>query len=312
MYDFKDKKTNIQILNHYMLSKTLSMFDYTGLPDSIPSVELEKQLQQFGNTFIYQHTDGEIYALKGTKGGEVDVYGNGTTIVLTNPALKLSETVDLDSGVYIGNDDLEIGLLPLFNRYNRLLTENEITMMMNNINNRVQMLMSAGDDETLESAKEFLDKLIDGEVSVIAENRVFEGLKTHTSSSTSTQNITDLIEFNQYLKSNLYNEIGIDLNHNMKRERLNSDEIALNEEHLFPLVNNMLENRMRAVDEMNEKWGLNVKVEYGSIWKKRSPHGMYTGVDESDDDDDNDDDVDDVDPDETDDEIKGVDDDVVE
>lgn len=281
MYDYKDKKNNVATLNQYMLNKTLSMFKYDGLPDTIPSVELEKMLQKYGNVFIYE-VDGKQYAFKGSKGGEVDVYGNGKTIVLANPALKLNETVDIVDGVYMRNDDMELGLLPLFNRFNFLLNENEITMVMNNINNRVLMLLSAGDDETAESAKKFLEKLEKGELSIIAENRVFEGIKTHNATNSSAQPITDLIEYHQYVKSNLYNEIGIDLNHNMKRERLNSDEIALNEEHLFPLVNNMLENREKAVAEMNEKYGLNVSVEYGSIWKKRSPNGTYPETDETD------------------------------
>lgn len=281
MYDYLDKKKNIQILNLYMLNKTLSMFEYEGLPESLPEKELEKQLQKHGKTFIYEH-DSELYALNGTRGGEVDVYGNGTDINLSNPALKLAKTVKVDDGVYIKNDDLELGLVHLFNRFNTLLNENEITMVLNNINNRVQMLLSAGDDETRESAEQFLDKLVKGELGVIAENRVFEGINVHNSSNTSNQSITDLVEYHQYLKANLYNEIGIDLNHNMKRERLSSDEVALNEEHLFPLVNNMLENRMEAVDEINKKWGLNITVNYGSIWKKRSPKGEYTGENEID------------------------------
>src|SRR5699024_187382 len=67
-----------------------------------------------------------------------------------------------------------------------------------------------------------------------------------------------------------YNEIGIDLNFNMKRERLTSGEVSQNSEVLFPLTNNMFRNRVQGVEQLNEKYNLDVKVDYGSIWKERA------------------------------------------
>lgn len=51
-YDYKAKTRNINQLNKYMLAKTLSMFEYQGLPETIPQRELERLLQTNGYAFI--------------------------------------------------------------------------------------------------------------------------------------------------------------------------------------------------------------------------------------------------------------------
>ncbi|MFW3387853.1 UNVERIFIED_CONTAM: hypothetical protein RF648_17780 [Kocuria sp. CPCC 205274] len=40
-YDYKAKKANVKNMNKYMLAKTLGMFEWSGLPDTIPRRELE-------------------------------------------------------------------------------------------------------------------------------------------------------------------------------------------------------------------------------------------------------------------------------
>ena len=60
-YDYKAKQHNITQLNQYMLAKTLSMFEYDGLPKTLPSRELERMLQVNGVVAVAKH-DGELYA----------------------------------------------------------------------------------------------------------------------------------------------------------------------------------------------------------------------------------------------------------
>ena len=270
MYDFKNKEQHLKNLNSYMLIRTLQMFDYTGLPDTIPERELEKTLQLNGFGYLTEHNE-QLYLLQGTLGGESDEYLQPTTFSVTNPALKLVKTYHLksDDGILFINDDLRLGIEPLFNRYNTLMLENELTLLTTNYNSRIQSLISAGDDITRESAEMYLQKIIDGELGVIGENRLFEGIKVQSSQTAQSYIITHLIEYQQYLKASLFNELGIQSNYNMKRERLTSNETEMNDENLYPLVHNMLEVRQEQVQRMNEKYNLNVNVELGSIWKRK-------------------------------------------
>ena len=270
MYNYKNKVENINLLNKYMLARTLAMFNYEGLPPTLTSVEIEKQLQMNGFTFITE-VNGKLYAFNGILGGELNVYGEPTKIAINNPALNFHATLDIENdGVLIKNDDMMLGLLPLFNRYNTLLVENEITMFINTFNTRVQTLISSGDDATKESAELYLKKVIDGELGIIGENRIFDGIKVQNA-QTSSGNITiQLIEMNQYLKASLYNEVGINANFNMKRERLNSNETDMNVDALHPLIDNMLLNRQKGVEKLNMVYGFEAFVEFGSIWKIRN------------------------------------------
>ena len=53
----------------------------------------------------------------------------------------------------------------------------------------------------------------------------------------------------------------------MKRERLNQNEVDLNTSILIPLADDMLEERKKAVELINEKYGLNISVDLSSVWK---------------------------------------------
>ena len=85
-YDYLDKEKNVNYAIMQFLNKTLSMFQYDNLPETIPSEELEKLLQIHGYAIIAKVND-ELYAFSGGLGGEPDVYYRPTIATVTNPAL---------------------------------------------------------------------------------------------------------------------------------------------------------------------------------------------------------------------------------
>lgn len=269
-YDFKNKVANVRQLNDYMLAKTLSMFEWENLPATIPTKEIERLLQVNGYAFVTK-VDGELYAFAGGLGGVGDVYGNPTEIVISNPALNFNKTLSLkDDGVLILNDDLKIGLMPLFNKQNEILVENDINMMLHGYATRMRMLISAADDKTKDSADNYVKKVIDGEVSIVAENALFDGVKIHSVHSSQGSSVTQLVEFHQYIKASLYNEIGLSANFNMKRERLVTGEVEQSEDSLFPFVYNMMKNRLIAVEKINEMFNTEIDVDFGSVWNLKN------------------------------------------
>lgn len=265
-YNYKDKKGNVLMLNQYMLAKTLSMFEWENLPDTIPYKELEKMLQVNGYAFITKVEDN-LYCFNGGLGGVPDVYGNPTTITISNPALKFNKTLDLHKdGVLIINDDMQLGLIPIYNKHHTMLVENDINMMVWGYNSRSQRIISASDDKTKESAKSYLDKIIDGELGIIGENAVLEGVKIHGANSSQGVSITTMIEFQQYQKASLYNEVGLSANFNMKRERLIDSEVEAGEDSLFPFVFNMMKCRLKGIDLLNELYNTDINIDFGSVW----------------------------------------------
>lgn len=259
-------------LNNYiddMLTKCNQMFMYEGLPDTVPKRILEKYLTENGDCIFTKHND-KFIILIGSAGGELNEYYEPTKYIVANPYLKLTKEYTIntenDDCVLMRNDCKGRGLLSLLSKYAVLCNDCEISINMLTNNLRTQYLISAGDNKTKENADIFIKKLIDGDFSCIAENTFLDGVKVHNV-VTNASYIKDFIELNQYLKATAFNEIGLDANYNMKRERLTAGEIELNTSILIPLADDMLEQRRIAINAINKKYGLNITVDLSSVWK---------------------------------------------
>jgi hypothetical protein len=165
------------------------------------------------------------------------------------------------------NDVLMLGLLPLFRRYATAMVENDISFRMASINTRISALITAPDDNTKDAAEEYFHKIEDGELGAIGDNPFLDGIKAQPYSN-SLRTFTDLIEYQQYLKASWYNEIGLNANYNMKREKLSTTESQMNNDALLPLVDQMLRSRQEAAEQINEMFGTDIHVEFASSWEK--------------------------------------------
>lgn len=266
-YDYKDKQNAIWQHIAYMLTRTQSMFEWRGLPDTIPAYQLELYLQMNGNTCIYNH-NGELYAFVGAMGGEPDVYYRPTLYTICNPALNLDTQPRIDTEcALIRNDPFCMGLLPLFNRCATGIVETELSLDIASINSRIISLICATTDSAYQSALDYLNDIRAGESGVMSKPEFLDGIKTQPYAAAGNRYITDLIELLQYHKASWYNEIGINANYNMKRESINSGESQLNNDALYPLIDTMLDCRKRGAEKINELYGQNVTVALKSSWR---------------------------------------------
>ena len=282
-FDFaycSDKSKVFENYCKYTFTRTQSMFTYEGLPDTIPVQWLESYLQRNGSCCIAEH-GGKLYALLGNAGGELDEYYQPTTYTVANPALNLSKTYKIgEDCVYCRNDYDAIGLVPLVSRYCGLMTENLLTVRISDINMRMMNLLSAPDDNTLQSTKQYLKDLEEGKLGVVGETPFFDGLKLQSRGAGNGDYMIQFIELQQYLKGSMYNELGINANFNMKREALSGQEVALNDDALMPLIDDMLKQRRAMCDKLNEMFGLNVSVDYGSTWHSNVVEKQLISADE--------------------------------
>ena len=268
-FDFtycSDKAKVFENYCKYTFTRTQSMFVYEGLPDTIPVQWLESYLQRNGSCCIAEH-EGKLYALLGNAGGELDEYYQPTIYIVANPALNISKSFKIgEDCVYCKNDYDALGLTPLVSRYCGLMTENLLTVRISDINMRMMNLLSAPDDNTLQSTIQYLKDLEEGKLGVVGETPFFDGLKLQSKGVGNGDYMIQFIELQQYLKGSMYNELGINANFNMKREALSGQEVALNDDALMPLIDDMLKQRRAMCDELNAMFGLNVSVDYGSTW----------------------------------------------
>ena len=280
--DILNKEISIKNYVMFMFDRTNQMFEYTGLPDTIPAYMLELFLQLNGTVCITQH-EGNLYALCGGLGGAPDPYYRPTLYVVANPALGFTASLKIlnhldpfnkqqstqGDCVLIRNDTQMNGLLYLFSRYATELTENDISIRSAQINSRQQALISGQTASEIASADEYIKNLVAGKLVAVGETPFLEGIKAANVSVQSSNAIIQLIELQQYLKALWYNEIGLNANFNMKREYLSEEEISSSTDVLLPLVDNMLECRKQAISIVNSTYGVNITVKKNSAWENK-------------------------------------------
>ena len=263
----KDKDQNVNNFIDTMFCKTNEMFTWKNLPETVPQAELEYLLQSNG-TMFFTKVGNDFYALLGTLGGEINAYYEPTKYTVANVALNLSKMYDIKKdGVLIRNDLRCNGLIPILSKYASMLTDCEISLNTMSILMRVMFLISASDDKTKKSAEEFMSKIINGNYSIIADSQFFDGIKAQGMTQSFSQLIPQMIELTQYIKASALNEIGLNANYNMKKERITEQEYTLNIDALMPFAENMLNCRKKAVEKINKMYGLNIEVSLNSVWE---------------------------------------------
>ena len=266
-YSVTNKAENVRNIIDSVLNKTLTMFLYTNLPDTLPIEEIEKILQLSGTGFITM-IDEQLVILKGSYSyDEVDIYNRPYKINCYLPDKKTFKMFNISDGVIIKNDYLERGLLPIFKKWGFLINESELTLIIANRYKRMVKTFIANDDPTAESVRTYLTKVDNGESSVITSNILWDSIKIDGETNTNT--LHELIEYDNYIKSELYKEIGLYSNDNMKKERLISSEVENGMNSIFPLVDNMMNCRKQAIDKINKKFNTDISVEFTSSWEYR-------------------------------------------
>lgn len=268
LYAYKNKKLALRNYLRYMIDRLQMLFEYEGLPDSIPKRDLEMMLLIRGHAAFYAH-NGQVFAASGALGGERNEYYMPTRYVFAVPYFNISKNLKIhDECVVIPNDSSYTGLMPLLRRYCSLMVENDLTMRIATVNTRLTTILTAPTEQLRASAEKYLQRVDDGELGVMGDRAIIEGIKTQPYANSGQGNqLTQLIELQQYLKASLYNEIGLNANWNAKRETLNDGELAVNNQILLPLIDDMLNQRRIALEEFNNMFGFDASVRFGSAWE---------------------------------------------
>ena len=266
--DLFDKSYGIVLYTRNMLKMTNQMFKWKNLPKTIPERILERYLQCYG-TVAFTKVNEDYYVFFGNPGGVPDVYYEPTEFIVANPGLNFNKSLKIgEECVWIKNDSQYMGLIPTIKRKAKQMVENDISILDAQYNMRIQSLITADNDNAKKSGETYLERVKEGKPGIILAKGLQDGINTKPFATAGTTNgISQLIELHQYLKADLLADFGINANFNMKRERINTSESELNQDALLPTVDDMLQMRKDACEEINEMYGLDISVDKNSTWK---------------------------------------------
>lgn len=267
---FDDKEKIVQSYMKQLFERTNMIFEYEGLPETIPKVDYQLIKQTFGSATISE-VNGKLYAFYGALGGELNEYYHPTISIVTNPYLKLSKNYVIDEDcIVIKNDLFYAGLWDINRKYAELLTECDISIRKCLMNIRIDNVVVSEDNSTDASIKEFFDAVKQGKFAHITTKKFMEDtlIQIHEVASKSSNPLKDLIEMRNYIDSDWYITFGLNANYNMKRESLTDAETNVDDKTLIPLIQQMFDCEKEGWKKVNEKYGTNVVVKLSPVWKK--------------------------------------------
>lgn len=273
----RDRITRFFIDN--MILRTSQMFEWGGkdwetFSKRIPQRDMELLIQTRGVGGIIYHED-YYYCVVGNVGGKPNWDYMPMQYIVANPYLKLSKSYNIYDAdgvkkdvVIIPNDTLYRGVLPILQFHSEVLTEIYLTKRLIMRNDRMPNLLVAPDNNTKLAIDAYIDDINDGEQSsIFTKSFIRDIMSLPTQQSTSHNKMTQVLEMEQYQKAALFNDLGLQMNYNMKRETITSSEAQLGEGALLPLCDDMLLQRKRACEQIKELWGLEITVEFSSAWR---------------------------------------------
>lgn len=285
-----DRQRNVRNAILYMFNRTAQMFEYDGLPPTIPKIALERLLQSTGIAIIAKPPNGakpnglgidfdyasladregsdDIYAFWGTFGQAPDPYLAPHTAIVANPGFTptISKEYEINKDcVVIRNDNQMLGVLPMYRKYAWQMADAEISLRSALINLREQRVIMASSDDAYASVQQYLERLEAGELAAVMDEPLLGNSQVYGAEGRANA-VIQAIEALQYIKANWFNEMGLNAAFNMKRQYVSDEEIAANSDILLPLVDDMLECRKIGVESVNKMFGTNITVQKNSAW----------------------------------------------
>lgn len=268
-----------QLTSYYykmLLNRVINMFTWGNLPDTIDEQVMNFWLFVTGRV-VFTEFNGKLYALNGNYGGYPNEYYLPTEFVVANPILG-NKIVKLDiDGVAMFNSDTDKyptqglvgGLYPILTLTANMLADCVVTISSALKNGRVQTAFLCKDDTVRIAGEKVLQQLYNGNPAVMIDDTILNcisPIKMADNASVATI-LQQTVETYQFWFANFYNSIGVNANFNMKRERLNTAEVNINDSALFVNVINMLNNRQQALEKINKMFGTNITVKISEEWK---------------------------------------------
>lgn len=271
-FDLSDKVRTASVLKAYQLLRTLKMFKYDGMPDTIPPEYLELILQTSGKCIISNAYNGkDLYAYYGEFSGEPDPYGIPKLFTFANAGQGYSATLEIGTEcVLCRNDYLMYALRDLNDLYASILAENLLSLDVASIMSRMTALIVGETDSDKKAADKFIADLKRGEYGSVVSNGFNEGITVNPiKAGANDRGISELIQYHQYFRGLWDMELGLKSTTLMKKEPVVEDEINAMDDKLLPLVDDMLECRRLFVSQVNDLYGTDISVDLDSAWNVR-------------------------------------------
>lgn len=268
----QNKVRYLTYLNMF-LNILLDMFEWEGLPETIPARFLEMILHSKGEVFVgREKEDAPLVAAIGSLSGEIDNYSMGTECVAVTPCQSLEGKRNIDIAYGINNKTATPDTLLYW--LSHMLAENDRSMELVSIYARLLPIPKVRDEKDKQMFDELITKLIDGDPKAFASrNALAEALGEgggnilDITDPEQTDKLQYLSRFADDIIKRFFNFYGQPLQTQNKAAQSISDELHGMDSVSFILPLQMLQCRQALADNINKIFGLDVSVRFSQPWE---------------------------------------------
>ena len=255
-----NNETYVDYLDRLKLLAT-SLFTWEGL-DKVAgegaSRFLELSLYEYGRACFIKDDELGYMALRVNPSDTFNVYMLPTKVQAWS--IGYQKNFDFDDVVYIMNNELQIPTARTIQQFSWRLYETERTIDVNLVAQKTPVLIE-GDTKTILTLKNVYMQY-SGNTPFIFGSKAFDVSNKLNVLNTNAPYLIDKLELH---KHEIWNEcltyLGIDNANTDKKERLITDEVESNNEVINYYLNCFYKTRKKACDEINEKYGLDIKLQ---------------------------------------------------
>lgn len=249
-----------------LTEKMLNLFEWEGLPDTIPDWMLEKYLILYGMAAI-EKIDDSLYVGHCSYDGTLTKSGLPERL-LVNYLDGTSSWIDVKEACYGFNTKTAFPDRIFLERYASAFSEIDLSILLNIIYSRNLPVPIVSSDIEKKNIDEVLKRARAGETSVFttdamkrfAEEGKIDAQLLKLFDVNNTQYSQELNLLHEEMLKRFCNECGIDINIRDKKAQMNSDEVNAYNDYCRITIDDKLNQRKLFADRINAKYGLNVSV----------------------------------------------------
>lgn len=253
------KVKNYRRIYDYYKMLALNMFTWENLPETMDSRYIENALYENGLCLVNDDKDLGLISVPCSYGANMNINGESTEVITSGyNYVKTVKYINNDNCVLIRNNDLAKPTRDYIANYAERMLEVEMCIRANINQQKFPWFINAT-EKTKKSLQLIFDKVENFEPFILA-NREIMGEAPLEVLTMSTPYVAD--KLNSY-KYELEREIlsFLSLNNNFeKKERLLTDEVNSNNDFIHTNAMLMYKVRLQACEQINKKFGLNVRV----------------------------------------------------
>ena len=253
--------SSVNYWTEMLFEKIVRIFEWNGLP--FPQREIEMRLISTGFCGFVKDDILDYMVAYGGMSGPTQYFDVFKDFTYSAPLAKGgTKKIDKDC-VIINNTALRNPMNVFIKRYAILLAHCDVTLVMSLVNLRTKNIIATDDQGTADSYKEMFKKFYKGEFSALIDNGLLGssdgGLNNVALPTSGNIGVMECIDARNEIMRMFYNDIGVRYTRD-KKERMIESEVENDKQLLLFNINDMLRQRERACEKINELFDLNVSV----------------------------------------------------